>query len=252
MQMNTDLFIKEGEITDNDCEHYELTRLYTQLLEAFARNTYMSIYVIDFNKKGFLYVSDNPLFLCGMSAEQVREMGFDFYRTQLPVEDLPILLEIYAAVHQFAGSIPADRKLECSLSCDFRIRHPKSKELLIHHKLTPLHLTKEGKIWLALCVVSISSHNEVGNVEIVCKGTLTRWRYDLQTHKWVECSIVILKEEEKKVLYLSAQGYTMTEIAERMNKSVDTIKGYKRQIFDKLGVTSITEAISRMLHSKIT
>ncbi len=35
----------------------------------------MSIYVIDFNKKGFLYVSDNPLFLCGMSAEQVREMG---------------------------------------------------------------------------------------------------------------------------------------------------------------------------------
>jgi len=38
---------------------------YLEAIAAFARTTYKSIYVIDYEKKGFEYVSDNPLFLCG-------------------------------------------------------------------------------------------------------------------------------------------------------------------------------------------
>ncbi|OXB12415.1 helix-turn-helix transcriptional regulator, partial [Flavobacterium tructae] len=37
---------------------------YLELVKAFARTTYSSIYIIDYEKKGFEYVSENPLFLC--------------------------------------------------------------------------------------------------------------------------------------------------------------------------------------------
>ena len=43
----------------------------------------------------------------------------------------------------------------------------------------------------------------------------------------------------------------MAEIAKKMCRSLDTIKFYKRNIFDKLGVTNITEAISRAALNKL-
>ena len=60
-----------------------------------------------------------------------------------------------------------------------------------------------------------------------------------------------LKEEEIEVLRLSAAGLTMTEIADRMCRSLDTIKFYKRHAFEKLGVANITEAISRATLNKL-
>ena len=42
---------------------------------------------------------------------------------------------------------------------------------------------------------------------------------------------------------LSAQGYTMNDIADRLCKSVDTIKACKRNLFAKLGVKNIAEAL---------
>ena len=60
-------------LTDKDIEQ---TGNYLAVIEAFAKTTYHSVYVIDYEKKGFEYVSDNPLFLCGHTAEEVKEMGF--------------------------------------------------------------------------------------------------------------------------------------------------------------------------------
>ena len=43
----------------------------------------------------------------------------------------------------------------------------------------------------------------------------------------------------------------MVEIAGRMFRSVDTIKFYRHHAFDKLGVASITEAVSRATLNKL-
>ena len=218
---------------------------------AFARSSYKSIYVIDYYKKNFLYVSNNPLFLCGMSAKEVREMGYEFYINQVPESNLPLLLEINRAGFLFAQNVPAENRLEYTLSYDFQIKQPIGKDLLINHKITPLHLTDDGKVWLALCTASLSSHTHIGNIEVTRKRFNSRWKYSLGTHCWKECAGVELKDYEKEVLYLSAQGYTTNEISERMCKSVDTIKGHKRQIFEKLDVGGITEAVSMVINKKM-
>ena len=53
-----------------------------------------------------------------------------------------------------------------------------------------------------------------------------------------------LKDMEKDVLKLSAMCYTMNEIAGEVNRSFDTVKSYRKSLFEKLGVNNITEAIS--------
>ena len=46
-------------------------------------------------------------------------------------------------------------------------------------------------------------------------------------------------------------SYTHLEIADRMCRSLDSIKFYKRHAFEKLGVANITEAISRATLNKL-
>lgn len=53
-----------------------------------------------------------------------------------------------------------------------------------------------------------------------------------------------LKPKEKYVLLLCSQGLTMNEIADKMCRSIDTIKFYRRNLFEKIGTKNITEALT--------
>ena len=141
-------------------------------------------------------------------------------------------------------------KYQCSISNHFHLKSG-TKSKLINHQITPVLLTDEGKIWIAMCIVSLSSHQTVGHVEFHKNGLRNYWKYYFESHRWMECEGVSLKEEEIEVLRLSAAGLTMTEIADRMYRSLDSIKTYKRHAFDKLGVANITEAISRATLNKL-
>jgi len=112
-------------------------------------------------------------------------------------------------------------------------------------------LTDEGKIWIGLCIVSLSSYKTVGHVEFHRNGLGCYWTYSFEEHRWKKCDGTSLKEEELEVLRLSAAGLTMAEIADRMCRSLDSIKFYKRHAFDKLGAANITEAISRAALNKL-
>ena len=60
-----------------------------------------------------------------------------------------------------------------------------------------------------------------------------------------------LTDGEKKVIALSIQGYTMMEIGDRMCLSPETIKKYRKQIFEKLEVRNITEAIISATNNRL-
>ena len=78
-------------ITDAD---YQRAQPYVEAAQAFAQTTYQSIYIIDYYRKNFLYVSDNPLFLCGHTADEVRLMGYGFYLSHVPENEVPMLTEL--------------------------------------------------------------------------------------------------------------------------------------------------------------
>ncbi|GJM77250.1 hypothetical protein HMSSN036_94660 [Paenibacillus macerans] len=54
-----------------------------------------------------------------------------------------------------------------------------------------------------------------------------------------------LSERELEVLQLIAQGLSNQEIGDRLFLALSTVKGYNRNIFDKLQVKRRTEAIAR-------
>ena len=227
-------------ITEAD---YERAKPYVEAAQAFAQSTYQSIYIIDYFRKNFLYVSDNPLFLCGHTADEVRQMGYGFYINNVPADEQPMLTELNRAGFRAFDDVPLADRRRCAMSYDFHIL-TSERPLLINHKITPLVLTADGRAWLALCTVSLSPHKEAGHIEFRQFATGEKREYSLEAHRWKNRETITLKPEEKQILMLSAQGYTMKEIAGQMLRSFDTVKFYRRQIFEKLDVQNITEALA--------
>lgn len=229
---------------------YGLAETFVRTAEAFANATYQSIYIIDYYHKNFLYVSPNPLFLCGMSAEQVKELGYQFYLDHVPADEVKMLLEINQAGFSFINIVPPAERKEYTISYDFHIINGYDK-VLINHKLTGLAYQLDGSVWLGLSVVSLSTHSNAGQITMHCRGKKEYWEYNLQSHKWNIHDTLILNETEKEILTLSIQGLTINDIAERAHLAVDSVKSARRRLFEKLEVNNISEAISYATNYKL-
>ena len=125
------------------------------------------------------------------------------------------------------------------------------RKILVNHKLTPLALTSDGRIWLALCVVSAATHSDAGHIEMHRVGSSEFFEYDIKSRRWDQRQMPTLSEGERAVLILSIQGYTMSEIADKICLSPDTIKKYRQRIFEKLDVRNISEAIVAAANNKL-
>lgn len=249
-KINSSLLTKNklGKISEED--HLQQQH-YLEVVRSFSRLTYESIYVIDYEKMAFEYVSENPLFLCGYSVEEVLNMGYEFYFKNVPEKDLELLHLINEAGFDFFKKIPGNTKKLYSITYDFHLINKDGKPILINHKLTPLFLTSDEKMWKAMCMVSISHHKNAGNVYIHKQGTDESWQLNIDHNVWSKSEKPKLTKREVEILRLHAQGLTINQIAEKIFVSPDTVKYYRRQIFGRLGLSSIAEALSYAVNNKI-
>jgi len=250
MLKKEDLFVSSNIIETGSNEQYKKIPTLINAVKMFSHIVYQSIYLIDYSRQSFLYVSDNPLFLCGLTAKEVKELGYTFYLKNVPKEDQKMLREISNNGLKFFNGISDIDKRKCSISYDFHLLKGNKKNL-VNHKLTPTLLTDNGNIWIVTCIVSLSSQKSAGHIEFHINDSKNYWEFSLKSHKWKENHIIILKEEEKDVIRLSSEGFTMNEIADIMFKSIDTIKFYKRNLFEKLKVSNITEALTYAISYKL-
>ncbi len=236
-------FFKEFSI-DKQVADYEIIRHYIKALDAVSRISGQSLYLKDYCKKGFAYVSDNPLFLCGYTAQEVLEMGYSFYEKVVPPEDFEMILEINQKGLELFYQQPIETRLDMAISYDFRITRKNNLTTMINHKLTPIQFSENGDIWLALCMVNLSSQKTPGNVYMSMNGLLQRYLYSFKSKKWKDAEIITLSQREKEILQLSIQGCPNDEIAGRLFIDVNTVKFHKKNIFQKFKVKNITEAIN--------
>lgn len=242
-------FFFEGNAIDGE-PNYKLADTFIRTAEAFANATYQSVYIIDYYRKNFLYVSPNPLFLCGLTAEEVRQSGYQFYVDHVPEDELKMLLEINQAGFSFINRISPEERKKYIISYDFHIVNGKDK-LLINHKLTGFAYLPDGAVWLALAVVSLPTHTSAGHVQMHCRDKAEYWEYDLSCHRWRLHAAPVLNETEKTVLTLSIQGLTISEIARRVCLAIDSVKSVRRRLFEKLDVNNISEAIFYATNHKL-
>ncbi|WP_300597383.1 helix-turn-helix transcriptional regulator [Niabella sp.] len=229
----------DDDLADRD---YEQVLPLINFAKSVSQITYQSVYLVDYYKRGFIYVSDNPIFLCGNTPKQVQEDGYLYYLKHVPQEDLELLLKVNEAGFAFFKTLPQEDRLKFSISYDFHLKQPTGSLLLINHKLKPLLLDQHANPWIALCLVSLSSHTESGHIRFKSKELKKSFEFNLATNEWEEMPNIQLNRREREILIYSVQGFTMEQIASKIYVSIDTVKFHKKNLFVKLGVKNITEA----------
>ena len=230
------------ELGIGECD-YEKREICIAMANALSRNTNHSLYIIDYNRKNFLYVSPNPLFLCGHSPEEVQRKGYAFYFEVVPSDEINRLMEINEAGYLFYYNQPVEKRLDLSIEYDFHIHTSDNHRHLIHHKLTPVLLSEKGDIWLALCTVSLSPKKNIGEVDITNHTCTDRYVYSFEGRRWRKQPELILSDREKEILQLSVKGLSNTEIGETLFIDANTVKFHKKKLFEKLHAENITEAV---------
>ncbi len=233
-------------------EQYYGLQPYIDSAKAFARVSYKSLYIIDYNRMNFLYVSDNPLFLCGENVETVQQEGYDFYYNHVPEEDLEFLTQVNRAGFEFFKGVAVSERSQYTISYNFRITQKESREkILINHQITPLKLDSMGNVWLALCLVSLAPTQEVGIAYMTAVNSNSMWQFSLKSGRWKQIDSIVLNEYEKAVVRLANQGLSVGDIANEINRSEDSVKSYRKTLFQKLGVGNISEAIAVATHRRL-
>lgn len=226
-----------------DDRAYDQLQVCVSAIDAVARSTNQSMYIIDYHRKNFLYVSPNPLFLCGYTPQQVQQMGYLFYEQTVSEKEVQMLQEINAAGFGLYYRQEKEERLDMTIQYDFHLQYTNGRKILINHKLTPILLNENGDIWLALCVVSLSPRTTPGNVLLQKKDSPVHHAYSFESKHWKEVPNITLSERETDILRLSAQGYANVEIGEHLFIDANTVKFHKKNIFQKLEAENITEAI---------
>jgi hypothetical protein len=147
------------------------------------------------------------LYFSAVIPEQVLEMGYIFYFKYVPKADLELLLKINSIGFEFYERISLENRLDYTISYDFHITNKEDKKILVNQKLTPLFLNKDGKIWKAICIISISSEREAGNIKIYKSGENKVYHYRLDRDVWETEKKAVLSKREQEILQLCARGF---------------------------------------------
>ncbi len=242
-------FFDELKMIDSD--HTPLINPFLSVLDAFSRIIGQSIYVVDYEKQEFAYVSSNPLFLCGYQPNEFREMGYSFYRKVVVEDDLVMLRDIDKKGYELFCQLSLESRIKSMISFDYRIRRPGDKIMMINQRNTPIFLTEQGGVRFALCIVSLSTHDQPGNVMIKVDDILHNYIYSLEGKKWKKIMRIKITKREKDVLQLAASGCSNEEIANTLFINISTVKFHKTNIYTKLNVKNIAEAVTFAYNHKL-
>ena len=222
------------EIAGNNPQPFSLHDLATASMEA--------IHEIDFLDRSFLYVADRPFFLYGYTPEEVKKMGFDFFKKVVHEEDLPLLKKIYAAIQRHE-QLPEINYFSFTL----RLKNEITGYIMVDHKLKPAIV--DGQVRFGLCMLAVSILETTGNLRAYYHNSRTYFdEYAPENKKWQKKTQQMLTMQEKAALIWAKQGKTQIQIADKMKVKHQSVKNILSKLYDKLKIYSITQAINLTNH----
>lgn len=205
-----------------------------------------AMYIIDFQKQNFHHISCHNLFLCGHSCEEVMQSGFDFYAETVHKKDFVLLTEIFRAILTCLKEHGKIRKDASYFSFTVRLKAPcspvnKTNYLMVYHKLKPVFI--DEILYFGVCMLSCSVMPKSGNLRVYFKNSLDYSEYSFDNEQWENRQDVRLTEQEIQILQFSKQRMCNKKIADILDISYNALRLIKMQIYRKLGVETIEQAI---------
>ena len=213
------------------------------MAQAFAKMSYNGVYLFEKATELFIYTSDDPLLRCGLTEDDLSKRGINAFLGQLPADDYSLIRNAYNDVVTEYDAMPIDQQSRFVAYLNFHTRY-QNRLVMVTHKVSIIATDSQGHPLLILGLVTPSPYNSTGFITARITGTDIIYHYHPNSRSWEAGTIPHLTDNELTMLRLTIQGHEIKDIARLMFKSTESVKYYRRQVYDKLGVHNISEALS--------
>lgn len=195
------------------------------------------IFVVDYENGKILISSEIIAQMCGLTQEEIDTKSFDVYINHIPKDDYKMLTEVNNAYFKFIKRMSDEEILKSILSYNYHF-----DSLLMHQSFKPIYV-ENGVIKLGVFVITMSSDNVLGNVQLRSVDSHDYYEYCLDSGTWHYKEGIVLSSTEKLILLLSAQGRSTKNIGDEIHQTESNVKYCKKNLFKKMGVGNISEAL---------
>ncbi|MCL2412549.1 MAG: helix-turn-helix transcriptional regulator [Bacteroidales bacterium] len=201
-------------------------------------------YIVDWFFQKFIVGSPNAMILCGHPKNVLEKDGFSFFNRILKKNEHYWLNQINTAAYDIFFRYPISQRTKFIAIYDMVVTTTIGEELILHHKIVPYELCKNGNLWLMLCHVTVSSSK---NKKYTASFTNTETgnRYTFIKNKFVSCDSPSVTEEDMYILKQMIKGLPDKQICLLLNISLSSFKSKKRCFFEKLDVRTSASAVHK-------
>lgn len=228
---------------EDKADYSEKNKCFIQSLNTMENLMDLNAFIIDNQNKQILYATQECFSFFGQKVTKNNYLEFDFLDNYICPLEIHRIAIINFVILDFFYSLPKNRRKHFHCTHDFKLKIGNNVTSM-NIKLSVLDITKSGELRLSLCILSHNPiHNKSCNTYIKMLDTGTVYELLPSSLKFVEVKTQKLTSKANLIIKLASNGRTEAEIAKELKISINTVKYHKRQIFARIGVKNIAEAI---------
>ena len=241
--MDITIIKKQWNIPEKDLKAHPSEKI-ENMLDSFNQMCSGYFYVGDHYHKKLIVESPKSLILCGYPKKMAEEEGFDFYRRILKEDEHDWILQMNEAAYGFLFNRPLHQRKDWITSYDLTFVMADGTEVVLHHKVTPYQLCRNGNMWLGLCHV-IASSSRKNSRQAAFFNSKTGEKYSFIDGEFVLFDSDLISQEDVQMLRYITKGYTNAQMCEAFQIALTVFKAKKQRLFDKLGATNSASAVHK-------
>ena len=220
--------------------------------DAFSSIFMYPIHVLDFYNDEFLYISDTREFVGGYTPEDIRGKGWKFFLETCVGSEQDLIRKAIKFLDDFYSKLPVEKKKDYSVSFNYTIKLKNANMgMVMNHQLVPLYIDSQNRAAVFLGAFFPGSNAQKRVMVLRNMKESRRWAYNPKADCLENFSEVQLTLAEKRMLLCVCSGMTTNMMVSVLNKSADTINGYRKSVIAKLGVQNMQEAIAMAMIHKL-
>jgi DNA-binding CsgD family transcriptional regulator len=225
--------------------NYALLKNHKTQLKQLSDLGNSSVFIFDLCKKEHVFSS-------GLYEDFIDETDrsgngiLNFLNKTVHEEDSISLIKRWISSLKLCYAVSPPERKNYKIINDYRVKNKNGDYVRVVDQHQVLELDLQGNIWLSLCIIDISPHQDkesgVKSSIVNFKTGEFIWEY-FDPERIKEDQQIKLSSREKEILSLIKEGYLSKEIAEKLFLSVHTVNTHRQRILEKLKVANSMEAI---------
>ena len=219
-------------------------------INAMSNLFYELILIADVNTGNIVYLSINSQLNKRLAMYQLEKRTLQYFVETIAPEHIGQFRAILSIIKDSYGSTVTEERNNIIYTTDLHVTLNDKHEMATF-RMSPLVEDEDGNLSQMIFAIGFSATKQKGIIMETNIERSQRRIFDLMVGEWQEFKVPVLTPIETAVLSCSAQGLSVPEIAETLNRAVDTIKSARKRIFKKLKVDNITRAIMVAIDYKL-